>query len=137
MKKKSSSPAARSQPLVQLPAINSVLRNMVWIYQQEVSSRFPKAPSVIETLRSHEMPDLFTLPAEADVTVELYGGAVSFWLDGMRRRIYIEKHTFVEYRSYEEARFAFLELWKMIEPLDSVSLVQEAIEEWRAAKLQS
>ncbi len=127
MKKKPSSPTI--QPALP-PAINSVLRNMVWVYQQEVASRFRGAPVLVETMRSHVMPNLFTLPEEADVDVELYGGAVSFWLDGMRRRIYIRKLTFIEYRTYEEARYAFLELWKMIEHLDSVSSVQEIIGEW-------
>ncbi len=106
----------------------------MWAYQKEVASRFAGAPKLIETVRSHEMPDLFALPSEADVCAELYGGALSVWLDGMRRRVFIGKATFVEYRTYEEARFDFLELWKMIEHLDSVASVREVIEAWHAAR---
>ena len=66
--------------------INSAARHSVWVYDGLTEPRFAGAPAVVEARRSHEMPDLNSLPEGADVAVELYGGAVTLRLDGAQRR---------------------------------------------------
>ena len=68
--------------------INCAARNAVWAYPLAVPPRFAGAPVIYEMTRSHELPEVFSLPEGADVTVEIYGGACSLWLDGTRRRVH-------------------------------------------------
>jgi hypothetical protein len=92
------------------PPINSAERNCVWTYPRTVPPRFAGAPALVEMTRSHEMPDVGSLPAGADVSVEFYGEAYSIWLDGGRRRVYSRRFEYVSFASEEEARHAFLTL---------------------------
>lgn len=46
---------------------------------------------VVETIRSHERPGVFSLPWGADVAVEPYGGAVTLWLGGEGRRVHMRQ----------------------------------------------
>jgi hypothetical protein len=84
-----------------------------------MAPRFAGAPALVETTRSHEMPDVASLPEGADVAVEFYGGAYSFRLDGQRQRVYIRKFDYASFTSEEEARYAFLTLWREVERLES------------------
>lgn len=110
--------------------INAAARNCVWAYPHTVPPRFVGAPAVIETTRSHEMPDVLALPEGADVSVEFYGGAYSFWLDGEKRRVYVRRFDYVSFASEEEARHAFLTLWREVEGLESAAEVERAAGEW-------
>ena len=113
--------------------INCAARNSVWVYPQEVQPRFPGAPVIFEMTRSHERPDVFALPAGADVTVDLYGGACSLWLDGERRRVHIRRFDHVTFPSEEEARHAFMRLWREVEMLESPAEIELAAERWQEA----
>jgi hypothetical protein len=110
--------------------INSAARNCVWAYPHIVPPRFAGAPAVVEVMRSHEMPDVLALPEGADVSVEFYGGAYSFWLDGEKRRVYVRRFEYVSFTSEEEARHAFLTLWREVEGLESAVEVERAAGEW-------
>lgn len=44
-------------------------------------------------------PDVFTLPEGADVTVELYGGACSLWLDGERGRVHMRRFDYLSFQT--------------------------------------
>jgi hypothetical protein len=110
--------------------INAAARNCVWVYPCPMQPRFRGAPAVVETTRAHEMPDVLTLPASADVSVEFYGGAYSVWLDGDRCRVYTRRFEYVSFASEEEARHAFLTLWREVEGLESAAEVEQAAEEW-------
>jgi hypothetical protein len=76
------------------------------------------------------MPDFGRLPESADVAVELYGGAVTLRLDGATRRVYTGRFDCVPYRTDEEARHAFLTLWREVERLDSSDAVVQTAAEW-------
>ena len=110
--------------------INSAARNCVWAYPHTVPPRFAGAPAVVETTRSHEMPDVLALSKGADVTVEFYGGAYSFWIDGEKRRVYVRRFEYVSFASEEEARHAFLTLWREVEGLESAPEVERAAGQW-------
>ena len=110
--------------------INSAARNCVWAYPHIVPPRFTGAPAVVEVTRSHEMPDVLALPEGTDVAVEFYGGAYSFWLDGEKRRVYVRRFEYVSFTSEEEARHAFLTLWREVEGLESAVEVERAAGEW-------
>ncbi len=110
--------------------INSAARNCVWAYPHTVPPRFAGAPAVIETTRSHEMPDVLALPVGADVAVEFYGGAYSFWLDGEKRRVYVRRFEYVSFTWEGEARHAFLTLWREVEGHESAVEVEQAAGEW-------
>lgn len=110
--------------------INSAARNCVWAYPHIVPPRFAGAPAVVEVTRSHEAPDVLALPGGADVAVEFYGGAYSFWLDGEKRRVYVRRFEYVSFTSEEEARHAFLTLWREVEGLESAVEVEQAAGEW-------
>jgi hypothetical protein len=110
--------------------INSVARNSVWVYDAFSTPRFGGAPTIIERARSHRMPDFGRLPQSADVTVELYGGAVTLRLKGATRRVYTGRFDYATYRTDEEARHAFLTLWREVEGLDSSDTVTRAAAEW-------
>lgn len=92
--------------------------------------RFAGAPAVVETTRSHEMPDVLALPEGADVAVEFYGGAYFFWLEGERRRVYVRRFEYASFTSEEEARYAFLTLWREVERLESPAAVERAAGQW-------
>ena len=110
--------------------INAAARNCVWVYPHTVAPRFAGAPGVVSTTRSHEMPDVLALPGGADVSVEFYGGAYSFWLDGEKRRVYARRFEYVSFVSEEEARHAFLTLWREVERLESAAEVEWASGQW-------
>lgn len=110
--------------------INSAARNCVWAYPHTVPPRFVGAPAVVEMTRSHEAPNVLALPEGADVAVEFYGGAYSFWLDGERRRVYVRRFEYVSFTSEEEARHAFLTLWREVEGLESAVEVERAAGQW-------
>ena len=110
--------------------INSAARNCVWVYPHTVPPRFRGAPTVVETTRSHEMPDVLALPAGADVAIEFYGGAYTVWLDGEKRRIYVRRFDYASFTSEGEARHAFLTLWREVEGLESAAEVERAAGQW-------
>lgn len=110
--------------------INAAARNCVWAHPRLVPPRFRGAPTVIETRRSHEMPDVLALPEGADVSVEFYGGAYSVWLEGEKRRVYVRRFEYVSFASEEEARHAFLTLWRDVEWLESAAEVERAAGQW-------
>jgi len=112
------------------PPINSAARNALWSYPVARRPRFAGAPSVVEPTRSYEMPDVAALPGGADVRVEFYGGAYSFWLDGERRRVYVGRFDYVSFTSDEEARYALLTLWREVEMLESPAEVERAAARW-------
>jgi hypothetical protein len=112
------------------PPINSAARNSLWVYPAARPPRFAGAPSVIETTSSYEMPDVTALPGGADVRAEFYGGAYSFRLDGERRRVYVGRFDYASFTSDEEARYAFLTLWREVELLESPAEVERASARW-------
>lgn len=116
--------------------INSAARNCVWTYPHTVPPRFAGAPALVETTRSHEMPDVGALPVGADVSVEFYGGTCSVRLDGGRRRVYIRRFEYVSFASEEEARYAFITLWREVERLESADEVERAAGEWLERRRQ-
>jgi hypothetical protein len=110
--------------------INSAVRNSVWVYDAFSTPRFDGAPAIVERVRGHGMPDFGRLPESADIAVELYGGVVALRLDGAKRRIYTGRFDYVSYQTDEEARHAFLTLWREVERLDSSEAVERAAAEW-------
>jgi hypothetical protein len=110
--------------------INSAARNSLWVYPVARPPRFAGAPAVIETTRSYELPDVPALPGGADVRVEFYGGAYSFWLDGERCCVYVGRFDYVSFTSEEEARHALLTLWREVERLESPAEVERAAARW-------
>ncbi len=116
--------------------INCAARNAVWVYPGVAEPRFAGATGIVETKRSYEMPDFHSLPAGADIAVELYGGAVTLKLDGAQRRVYIRRFDFVSFASDEESRHRFLTLWREVESLDSATGVELAAEEWLKRRRQ-
>lgn len=110
--------------------INCAARNSVWVYPKAVEPRFAGAPVIFEQTRSHERPDVFSLPEGAEVTVEFYGGACALRLDGDRRRVHVRRFDFVPFPSEEEARHAFMRLWREVERLESPAEIELAAERW-------
>jgi hypothetical protein len=110
--------------------INSAARNSTWVYDAFSPPRFDGAPTIVERTRSHQMPDFGRLPESADIAVELYGGAVTLRLDGVTRRVFTGRFDYMMYRTDEEARHAFLTLWREVEGLDSSDAVVRAASEW-------
>jgi len=110
--------------------INSAARNAVWSYSRPAAPRFAGAPALIETTRSPERPDFSLLPSGSEVRVEFYGGAYSLWVDGERRRVYVRRFEYVAFPTEEEARHAFLTLWREVEHLESAVEVERAADEW-------
>jgi hypothetical protein len=113
--------------------INCAARNSVWVYQRATPPRFPGAPAIHETTHSHERPDVFSLPEGSDVTVEVYGGAVSLRLEGGQRRVGVRRFDHVSFPSEAEARHAFMRLWREVEMLESPAAVELAAERWLEA----
>jgi hypothetical protein len=111
-------------------ALNAAARNAVWAYPRLAPPRFAAAPAIVETTRSHEMPNFSSLPEGADVEVHLYGGAVTLALGGERRRVYVERFVHRIYPSEAEAREAFLSLWREVSLLESAAEVAEAARGW-------
>jgi hypothetical protein len=110
--------------------INCVGRNAAWVYPRLTPPKFADASTIVVTSRSHEMPGVVALPEGADVSVEFYGGAYSFRLDGERRRVYVRRFDYVSFTSEEEARYAFLTLWREVERLESAAEVERAAARW-------
>lgn len=117
-------------PRLKTLPINCAARNAVWVYPRVARPRFPGAPEVVETTRSHQMPDLASLPEGSDVMVELYGGACSLWMSGENHRVYIRRFHYAGFPSGEEARQSFLGLWREVERLGSAEEVERAAERW-------
>jgi hypothetical protein len=113
--------------------INCAARNSVWVYPRAAPPRFAGAPVIFEITCSHERPDIFSLPGESAVTVELYGGAVVLWLEGERRRVHIRRFDHVTLPTEEEARHAFMRLWREVEMLESPAAIELAAERWLEA----
>lgn len=113
--------------------INCAARNAVWSYPKLAPPRFSGAPSILETTRTYERPDIFSLPEGADVTVDLYGGACSLWLDGRRSRVRVRRFDYLSYQTEEEARHGFMRLWREVELLESPAEIELAAERWLAA----
>jgi hypothetical protein len=113
--------------------INCAARNSVWVYPRATPPRFAGAPVIFEIARSHERPDVFSLPDGSDVTVELYGGAVVLRLEGERRRVHIRRFDHVTFPTEEEARHAFMRLWREVELLESAKQIELAAERWLEA----
>ena len=113
--------------------INCAARNSVWVYPRATPPRFNGAPVIYETAHSHERPDVFSLPEGSDVTVEVYGGAVSLWLEGERRRVHVRRIDHITFSSEAEARHAFMRLWREVEMLESAAAVELAAERWLEA----
>lgn len=110
--------------------INCAARNSIWIYPRATPSRFAGAPVIFEIARSHERPDIFSLPEGSDVTVELYGGAVVLRLEGELRRVHIRRFDHVTFPTEEEARHAFMRLWREVEMLESAAHIELAAVRW-------
>ena len=113
--------------------INCPARNAVWAYPKVVAGRFRGAPTIIETVRTHEMPDICSLPEGSDIAVELWGAAVLVRLDGGLHRVYIARYEWIGFPSDEDARYAFTTLWKEVELLESPEEVERAAAAWLAA----
>jgi hypothetical protein len=45
-------------------------------------------------------------------------------------RVYVGRFEFAAFASYEEARYAFVRLWREVEGLESPAGVREATEQW-------
>jgi hypothetical protein len=97
------------------------------------AAMFPGAPVIYKTAHSHECPDVFSLPEGSDVTVEVYGGAVSLRLEGERRRVRVRRFDHVTFPSEAEARHAFMRLWREVEMLESSAAIELAAERWLEA----
>ena len=110
--------------------INIAARNAVWVYDALVAPRFAGAPSILESKRSHEIPDFDTLPEGANVAVEVYGGAFTLRLDGELRRVYVRRFEYVSFTSERDVRSAFLTLWREVEELESAAEVGRVAGEW-------
>lgn len=110
--------------------INCAARNAVWTYPRPAPPRFADAPVIVETAHSYDMPDVIALPGDADVSVEFYGGAYSVRLDGQKRRVYVRRFEYASFTSEDEARHAFLTLWREAEMLESPAEVERAAAEW-------
>lgn len=113
--------------------INCAARNSVWVYPRATPPRFSGAPVIYETAHSHERPDIFALPEGSDVTVEVYGGAVSLRLEGERWRVNVRRFDHATFPSETEARHAFMRLWREVEFLESAAAVELAAERWLEA----
>lgn len=68
------------------------------------------------------------------MTVELYGGAVSLWLDGEKNRVHLRRFDYASFHTEEEARLAFVRLWREVESLESPAEVERAAERWLEAR---
>ncbi len=110
--------------------INIAARNAVWVYDALVAPRFAGAPSILESKRSHEIPDFDTLPEGGNVAVEVYGGAFTLRLDGELRRVYVRRFEYVSFTSERDVRDAFLTLWREVEALESAAEVGRVAGEW-------
>ena len=113
--------------------INCAARNSIWVYPQAAPPRFVGAPVIFEIARSHERPDIFSLSEGSDVTVELYAGAVVLRLEGELRRVHIRRFDHVTFPTEEEARHAFMRLWREVEMLESAAAIELAAERWLEA----
>jgi hypothetical protein len=113
--------------------INCAARNSFWAYPRAAPPRFAGAPVIFEVTRSHERPDIFSLPEGSDVTLELFGGAVVLRLEGELRRVHIRRFDHLTFSTEEEARHAFMRLWREIEMMESVAAIELAAERWLEA----
>lgn len=100
--------------------VNCAARNAVRVYPRVVSPRFPGAPAMVETTGSYQMPDISAPPDGTDMAVELYGRAYALRPDGENNRLYVRRLHYASFASREEARRAFIDLWREVERLGSV-----------------
>jgi hypothetical protein len=114
-------------------SINCAAQNSIWIYPRAASQRFTDESDIYDSARSHECPDVFSLPEGAGVTVELYGGTCVLWLEGSRKRVHVRRIDHITFSSEEEARHAFMRLWREVETLESASEVELAAKRWLEA----
>ena len=84
----------------------------------------------METTRAYQMPDIDALPDGSGVAVELYGGACTLRLDGESHRVCVRRFHYSSFDSQEEARQAFLDLWREVERLGATEEVKRAAERW-------
>lgn len=110
--------------------INSAARNAVWSYSRHVPPRFPGAPTITETRRTYDPPDFDQLPADSDVEVQIYGGAITFKLDGWLHRVSVERFRWTRCTDDVSARRTLLELWREVEDLRSPAEVVERAARW-------
>jgi hypothetical protein len=115
--------------------ITSASRSAIWIYPRAVPPRFKGAPTIMETTRTHEMPDVEKLPEEADVAVELYGKSWLLRLDGLSNQVYTGRFESISFPDAKEARCAFASLWRTIEHLNSPDEISAAAEVWRGSSV--
>ncbi|HYG08396.1 MAG TPA: hypothetical protein VD835_00345 [Pyrinomonadaceae bacterium] len=119
-----------TMPRAKALPINCAARNAVWVYPRVAPPRFPRAPAIVETTRSHEMPTITELPDGSDIAVELYGGACALRLDGENRRVYVRRFHYAGFTTQGEARQAFFDLWREVERLGSAEEVERAADGW-------
>ncbi len=110
--------------------INCAARNTLWIYSRLVPPRFPGAPTITETARSYKEPDLSVLPENSEVEVQIYGGAVTFRLDGWLHRISTERFRWVRCADEAAARVSLLELWHAVADMQSPAEVAAYAAAW-------
>ena len=67
------------------------------------------------------------------MTLELFGGAVVLRLEGELRRVHIRRFDHLTFSTEEEARHAFMRLWREIEMMESVAAIELAAERWLEA----
>lgn len=63
------------------------------------------------------------------MSVEIYGGAVTLRLDGERRRVHLRRFDYAPFPA-EEARHAFMRLWREVELLESSAEVKLTAKRW-------
>ncbi len=68
------------------------------------------------------------------MTVEVYSGACTLWLDGERNRVQVRRFDHVTFPSEVEARHAFMRLWREVELLEFPAAVELAAERWLDAR---
>ena len=71
-------------------------------------------PGIYETAHFHDRPNVFSLPEGSDVTVGLYGGAVSLRLEGEMRKIHVRPFDHITFPTEVESRHAFKLLWREV-----------------------
>jgi len=65
----------------------------------------------------------------------MHGGAVTLWLDGERRRVHLRRFDYASFPTgEEEARHAFMRLWREVELLEAPAQVELAAERWLEAR---
>lgn len=116
--------------------INCAARNAIWSYPRSVPPRFPGAPTITETARTYEPPDIWTLPENAEVEVQIYGGALTLRLDGWLHRISVERFRWIRFADERITREEFWKLWQELEDLQSPIEVARRAVAWHEQRQQ-